>query len=521
MMRLVLLLVLLTVAALGLATVADLNGTIAVTVLGSKIETTLVVGVSAVLVLTLVLMSVWSALRFIFRIPDLISLGFSARRRHKGHLAVSRGMIAVGAGDTLLARKSANEAKRLLGHEPLSLLLSAQAAQMENNRAGADRAFRAMLSNPETRLLGLRGLFIEAKRAGDLAVARQCADDALALSLKAAWATEALIEMLVAEKDFDKALVTLDRGRAGFEKKDLNRKRAVLLTALGLQQELGTPEDALHALQDACNRAPDLVPAQAALGRLRARRGDARKASRGLESAWSQMPHPDLADAYLAVRSGDAAREKVKRAERLHALQPGHEESRLVLARAALDSRDFDRARDVMMPLIQDRPRVRACLLMAELEERDQNNLGLAREWLTRAAHAPRDETWVADGVTSDIWLPASPVTGQLDRCRWMVPPDAHDAGRIAHILDTALRSMPTPHAPLAAPRSSLSAKTFLAEQGLVNDTPSSHEDQTPSKPSVNRGSVVFPLPRSPDDPGPGITSDGVVVSDRAKEHDA
>ena len=232
------------------------------------------------------------------------------------------------------------------------------------------------------------------------------------------------------------------------------------------------------------------------------------------------MPHPDLAETYLTVRSGDAAREKVKRAERLHAIHPGHYESRLVLARAALDARDFDRVREVMMPVLEDHPPVRACLLMAELEERDQNNLGLAREWLTRAAHAPRDETWVADGATSDVWLPASPVTGQIDRCRWMIPPDAHDSRRIAHIVDTALRSLPTQHAPLSEARSSLSAKAFLSEQGLIKDDADMQEKRKTTRSRDKGDSVVFPLPRSPDDPGPGMIQDDNDARDRAKNND-
>ncbi len=43
------------------------------------------------------------------------------------------------------------------------------------------------------------------------------------------------------------------------------------------------------------------------------------------------------------------------------------------------------------------------------------------REWLARAARAPRDKAWVADGVISDRWSPVSP-SGTLDAFVWRTP---------------------------------------------------------------------------------------------------
>jgi HemY protein len=64
------------------------------------------------------------------------------------------------------------------------------------------------------------------------------------------------------------------------------------------------------------------------------------------------------------------------------------------------------------------------CLLMAELEEAEHGETGYAREWLARASRAPRDACWIAGGVMSEQWLPASPVTGKLDAFVWRRPCD-------------------------------------------------------------------------------------------------
>ena len=77
-------------------------------------------------------------------------------------------MAAVGSGDARAANRLAAEARKHLGDAPLTKLLRAQAAQLSGDRAGAAAAFRDMLDHPaDHMLLGLRGLHIEARRAGD------------------------------------------------------------------------------------------------------------------------------------------------------------------------------------------------------------------------------------------------------------------------------------------------------------------------------------------------------------------
>src|SRR3954464_7380110 len=101
-------------------------------------------------------------------------------------------------------------------------------------------------------------------------------------------------------------------------------------------------------------------------------------------------------------------------------LAPGHAESALAVARAALDAREFATAREVLTPLL-GAPTQRVAMLMAELEQLEGDE-GRAREWMGRALNAARDPAWTADGYVSERWLPVSPVTGRLDAFEWKVP---------------------------------------------------------------------------------------------------
>jgi HemY protein len=73
---------------------------------------------------------------------------------------------------------------------------------------------------------------------------------------------------------------------------------------------------------------------------------------------------------------------------------------------------------------------------MARIEGGEKRDAGRVREWLARAVRAPRDATWIADGVTSDEWAPISPVTGALDAFEWRVPVDRSRTGPDDALMD-------------------------------------------------------------------------------------
>jgi HemY protein len=117
------------------------------------------------------------------------------RRRRAGYQALTRGMVAVAAGDPQEAQRYARRAEVLLAEPPLTLLLSAQAAQIGGDEQAAKNFFTAMLDRPETELLGLRGLFNQALRGGDREAARHLARRAAELRPNTAWAALSLFDL--------------------------------------------------------------------------------------------------------------------------------------------------------------------------------------------------------------------------------------------------------------------------------------------------------------------------------------
>jgi HemY protein len=453
MIRVISFLALLLAAALGLSWIADRPGSVTINWLDHEFRLDILTAIITLLVVSIALAVIWSLLRLFFRLPSLLAMANRSRRRQKGYNAVSQGMVAVSSGDMRAATKHAGEAQRLLGQEPLALLLSAQSAQLSGQGDKAESAFNAMLEHRDTRVVGLRGLYIEAQRKSDDRAARFYADEAYKLAPSADWASDAALSYLCRDRNWLGAMALVEQAasRRLITKETARRQRAILLTADALDRSAGEPDAAFRSAQEAVKLDPTLAPAAAFLGRKTSEKGDYSRASRLLETAWTAMPHPEVAEAYLDVRLGDSAQDRLKRAKALQKLAPRDGESRLTVARAALDARDFKLARETLEALVLEHPTVRACMLMAELEEADGGNMGLVREWLSRASRAQRDKAWVADGRISETWAPLSPVTGKLGGYVWTTPPQAPGAVLINEIkaapllVEAAPAAAPTP----------------------------------------------------------------------------
>jgi HemY protein len=499
MIRVLFFLIVVGLLAYGVTLLADRPGDVVITWQGLRIETSLMVLGAAVLAAMVLLALVWSLIRAILRSPIVLARLLRNRRGVRAYEAISNGLIAVGSGDIGAARKFTAEVNRLAPGEPLALLLTAQSAQLAGDREAAERAFRTMASRADTKALGLHGLFIEARRRDDSASARAYAEEAARTAPSLGWAGRAVLEFRCATGDWAGALALLERNKGTLDKASYRRQRAVLLTARARAIEDADRDSAKAFALEAEKLAPTFVPAAALAGRLLGEGGQIRKASRVIAKAWRVNPHPELAQASAELRSGDSARDRLKRIEALAEKAPGHVEGALAIARAALDAQQFAKARAALDPYLAA-PTKRVALLMAELERAERNDEGRAREWMARALNAAPDPAWTADGYVSDRWLPVSPVSGRLDAFEWRVPL-------------TGMVSAPViePEPPSAAP------VEIAAEQQRDSEyTPPAVAEDAPSRrrrrQTQPKADPVIPLIHVPDDPGPEIVEESEVA---------
>jgi HemY protein len=495
MFRIVLFLVLIALAAAGSAWVAEQPGDVVLSWAGWRVHTTLPVFALALGVAVVAAMLAWSMLRALWRTPEKIRRGRRERRHARGRHAITRGLLAIGHGDSAAARLHADVARRDAAHDPLALLLHAQSAQLDGDRAGARAAFSAMAEREDTRLLGLRGLFIEAQRADDPVAAVGLAEEALKLAPGSTWASQAVLGFRCARGDWSGALTILDNNLASglIDKATWRRQRGVLLTARALELETVDRDLSRDSVMEAVKLAPTLVPAAVLASKYQSELHQVRRSMRLVEAAWLAHPHPDLADAYAHVKLGDSARQRLTRVETLAAKAPGHLEGALAVARAAIDAAEFARARAALEPFISA-PTQRVALLMAEIERTEHGDSGRARAWTLRAVRALHDPVWTADGYVSDRWRPVSPVSGRLDAFQWQMPLAALPSDKGATIESSAFEEA------MLAPRRVEPPRELSREssggQSAEAVAPSAAQDNLPANPAA--AAVVEPAATPP-----------------------
>lgn len=468
MVRLLLYVALVLVLGFGFAWLADRPGALVITWQGQQIEMSLMVAVSAVVALIAIIMFGWWLIKSLLTSPQVVTRYFRARKRDRGYQALSTGLIAAGAGDAATARKMTQRTSGLLSadQEPLIHLLDAQTALIEGNNEAARAKFEAMVDDPETRELGLRGLYLEARRLGAAEAAQHYAEQAAELAPHLPWAAEAALGYRSAEGAWDDAIRLLEKQRVArvLDKAEADRKKAVLLTARGMDKlEKGDIAGARVDAIEANRLAPDLVPAGVTAAQALFRENNLRKGSRLLEKLWKAAPHPDVAETYVRARPGDSTLDRLKRAQKLQSIKRNHVESAYTVARAALDAQEMSLARENAEAAARLGAREGIYLLLADIEEADTGDQGRVRHWLAQAVRAPRDPAWTADGYVSEHWAPVSPVSGRLDAFEWKVPVEqiagpVEDGETMRANAEQAIESLP----PVAAAVPIVEAETSI-----------------------------------------------------------
>jgi HemY protein len=147
-----------------------------------------------------------------------------------------------------------------------------------------------------------------------------------------------------------------------------------------------------------------------------------------IETTWEAEPHPALIEPYWNAQKSTDALERVRATQRLAKRFPGNPESFIALGRASLEARLWGEARKHLESAIDAAggpPPARVCRMTAELEESENDDPALAREWLMRASTAGADPAWVCDHCGNSVgqWSVVCGKCESFDSFRWRTPP--------------------------------------------------------------------------------------------------
>lgn len=422
MIRLLILLLLVAVAATLAAWFADNPGQVAIDWLGYRAQTS----VAAIAFLLAALFFAGMALQ---RLVTLLrrDLPFSKekrdrRREARGYFALNRAMVALAADDRRQAGKLTAKAARLLPPQPLTHIMAAEAAKLAEDRPAALSHYRALAEDREAAFLGLRGLVNEAMAGSREEEARRLAREAVDLRPESGWALRTLFALDVAAADWAAALETLARARkaGAFERKAADRHRAALLYCLAVDSDLaGKADEAARLARESLKLRPGFVPAAVLAVRLDRAAGNRKRAERLLRAAWRESPHPALLEVHEALEPSETPHARFKRVQELVFERREHLESRLAEAAAALAAERRDIAREALQPL-REAGDGRAYRLLAALAD-SEDDREMAAQWRARAAECLDGPAWICNGCGArrEKWTPLCAACGRFDSYDW------------------------------------------------------------------------------------------------------
>jgi HemY protein len=348
---------------------ADNQGTVSLVWLGYEIQTSVAVllGASSILfiILALGVYLLVTVVHFPLRWRDRNRL----KRQQQGIDYAGKALIALASQQGNLAESFAKKAHTLLNEHSLTLLLQAQAAQLQHDTAATTRLYTEMTKRPETTGLGMRGLITNARKTNDTSTTQKLITDFYHTHPENAWATENFIQEIIKEKNWNAAENAITNA---ITKKILPRATAqkVLQGILLEKSRLLSGSEALALLERAYTIDKKHIPTVIALAHALLPTQETRARSL-LYKTWKKNPHPALATAFqasVAMLEPFAAYKHIKYFTAPHAMNIN---SLLLLAAAEFSLGILGKATDFAEKSLKVTPSRNAYALLQKIAEHD------------------------------------------------------------------------------------------------------------------------------------------------------
>lgn len=281
--------------------------------------------------------------------------------------------------------------KKKLEKNPFFLWIAGNIFEKTKHYLEAEQCFMALIAQPGTFFLGLKGQIRAAIERGDFNKAYDLLKRAEKDFSSSPWVLKHFLALARKQKKFidaEKTALRLDD--LGYITKDQSKKQLAYIEYQEALQPKISQEQKETYLRQAHYLDPSLTQVSEMLAELLHEQGHYAQALSILQATWDHAPTQTLGDLYLKIlspKNEGAAFEKVKEFVKKN---PKNPESLLLLARIGLKAKLWGETRAALKQLIEKHPTAVAYQLMAHLESHEHQNMEAAMEWLEKGLQAPR-----------------------------------------------------------------------------------------------------------------------------------
>lgn len=408
--------------------ISQREGEVTLDLLGYSLKMQTGVFLIALCFIFIIFLFVYRFVRAVFSIPKAVGHIREKDKKARGFEALTRGLVAVAAGDAKKASQYAKQTRTLLPKQNgLPLLLDAQAARMRGDEGVAKLRFQELMRDKDAAFLGVRGLLTASIDQGDLKAALGYAQEAAKLHPKRGWVLKTLYDLQIKNEKWTKAEGTLSQllKISAIDPEHAKSDRVAFHHIYRHQALMeGDEKRALKELEKAYKIDASFVPTVCLLAEGYLSFKKKRKALKIIKKAWADNPHPDLLplwDALMPAAKKNPKEKRLKWYEDLVALKPESAQGQIAAAKAAMDADMWGEAKAYLMVAERLKPTASLYRQLAIVEQHTSNDDDGIHACMEKAAMALPDKVWVCEqtGIVYEEWEPIAQPHGSFNTIIW------------------------------------------------------------------------------------------------------
>jgi len=363
---------------------------------------------------------------FFFFQKSLIKFNSNKKQKayERGYHSFLQGMVALANKDFKKVISETKNVDKSFQNKSLGLLLRSEMLKIEKKFHDLYEVYEEMLNDPNTKLLGLRGLMEENLRTQDYHHAFIYGEKLFAINPNIDKLYDTLINIIGRTKNWQKLLEINEKS---LKKKIISKNiyltnKSIAFYEIAKIKKDSSIEESISLVEKAIKFRENFIPYLCFYVDLLINTNNAEKAKKVLKKSWSSSPHPELKIEIKKL----ASKMKISLQELSKFITTNtynHPESKKLLAESFIQNEKWDEARNTIKSLLEHKPEKEICLLMAKIEEGISGDPQKINSWISRSNLGKEKKIWICQisGITQNEWSSVSS-SGHFNSLKWQYP---------------------------------------------------------------------------------------------------
>ena len=346
-------------------------------------------------------------------------------QKEKGYNSFVNGMLALANKDH---KKAILESKKISSFleddSSLSFLLKSEIFKVEKKYPELSVIYEKMIKNKSTKALGYRGLMEQYLRSEDYHHAFIYGEKLFDINSQIEKIYDTLVNIIAKTNNWQQLIFLSDKALSKkiIDKKICNINKSIAYFEISKIKRFSEPEQALKSIEKAINLRNFFAPYNKFYIDLLIENKKYSFAKKYFKKIWRQNPHPEYKPS-LIILADHLQISILELTKYIIGTNIYNDASKILIVEASVKEKKWENARKNIRDLLGVKPTKEVCLLMAQIEEGDTNDVQKYNSWMLRSKNGLKDNVWVcAISNKSQSYWSALSVGGYFNSLEWKKP---------------------------------------------------------------------------------------------------